>query len=81
MEMKIVKTESVDDKVLHYYATKVVERTMKQQKALSIIKKMVKGKADGLASHVKQDIETRFNDAVDSMHRVKRITKLAKQLN
>lgn len=76
-----IKQDTVDDKVLHYYASKVVDNAMKPQKALTIIKKMVKGKADSLASHVKQDIETRFSDAVDSMHRVKRITKLAKQLN
>lgn len=81
MEMKIVKTESVDDKVLHYYATKVVERTMKQQKALSIIEKMAKGKADVIASHVRSDIRNRFTDAINSMQRVRRLNQLAKRLN
>ena len=76
-----IKETTVDDKVLHYYATKVVSRQLKENKALSIIEKMVKGNADEIASHVKSDIRDRFTAAINSMQRVRRLNKLAKQLN
>lgn len=74
--MDVLKTvDTIDDKTLHYYATRVVEKSMDIDYAVSCIKKMAKGKSKGLTKEVKTSIEDRFQQALNSMHRVRRLTQ------
>lgn len=74
--MNVLKnTDTIDDKTLHYYATRVVEKSMDMDYAVSCIKKMAKGKFKGLTAEVKTSIENRFQQALNSMHRVRRLIR------
>lgn len=66
----------VDAKTLHYFATKVVEQNLDRIDASRLISFMVSGNKPYTVGTF-CDVADQLDDAIDSMSRIKRLSRLA----
>lgn len=66
----------VDTKTLHYFATKVVEQNLDRIDASRLISFMVSGNKPYTVGTF-CDVADQLDDAIDSMSRIKRLSRLA----